>query len=83
MWHFLLWVSGTSTTGGAITWWYNFWSGFGSDLGLFAGVGAFLVHKNCHVSGCWRLGGHHGTCKVHRGAPVVVAGTINKLAMTS
>lgn len=42
---------------------YNFWSGFGSDLGeyvIVAGVGTGLYHaarrRNCHAHGCWRIG---------------------------
>jgi hypothetical protein len=38
--------------------WYNFWSGFGADLGqiaLFgAAIGLYRKH-NCHVHGCWRI----------------------------
>jgi hypothetical protein len=39
--------------------WYGFWSGFGSDLGELAIVGALvaMVRKHvCHVKGCWRIG---------------------------
>jgi hypothetical protein len=38
--------------------WYNFWSGFGADIGELAFVGAVvgLYRKhNCHVHGCWRI----------------------------
>ncbi len=38
--------------------WYDFWSGFGADLGQIAFVGAAigLYRKhNCHVKGCWRI----------------------------
>jgi hypothetical protein len=42
---------------------YNFWSGFGSDLGEATLIGAVsvgvytLVRKaNCHAKGCWRIG---------------------------
>jgi hypothetical protein len=45
--------------------WYGFWSGFGSDLGELALIGAVgtatyqLVKKyNCHEPGCWRVGTH-------------------------
>lgn len=41
--------------------WYNFWSGFGSDLTEFAIIGSLVVgmrHLNCHVKGCWRVGNH-------------------------
>lgn len=44
---------------------YNFWSGFGSDLGeatliTAVGVGVYTgVRKvNCHTKGCWRIGHH-------------------------
>ena len=42
--------------------WYAFWSGFGGDLTIFAGLfaiaGSFLRKHNCHVKGCWRIGRH-------------------------
>jgi len=57
---------------------YNFWSGFGSDLGeatliSAVGIGVYTgVRKvNCHTKGCWRIGHHtlDGTpyilCKHH------------------
>jgi hypothetical protein len=40
---------------------YAFWSGFGSDLGEVALLGAVygLVRKhNCHQVRCWRIGRH-------------------------
>ena len=44
---------------------YNFWSGFGSDLGEFTLVAAVCVgvytgvrKVNCHTKGCWRVGKH-------------------------
>jgi hypothetical protein len=44
---------------------YNFWSGFGSDLGeatliTAVGLGVYTgVRKvNCHTKGCWRIGHH-------------------------
>ena len=47
--------------------WYAFWSGFGSDLGELAIVGAILRHVNCHEKGCWRLGRHYqGTVACHK-----------------
>jgi hypothetical protein len=40
---------------------YGFWSGFGSDLGevalLGAVLGAYRKH-NCHEPRCWRMGRH-------------------------
>jgi hypothetical protein len=38
---------------------YAFWSGFGSDIGELAIIGALWagVRKhNCHVRRCWRIG---------------------------
>lgn len=41
---------------------YNlFWSGFGSDIGEIAILGALVQatrHANCHQKGCWRVGLH-------------------------
>jgi hypothetical protein len=39
--------------------WYNFWSGFGADLGqvaLFGAVIGIYRKHNCHVHRCWRIG---------------------------
>lgn len=57
---------------------YNFWSGFGSDLGEATLISAVIVgvytgvrKVNCHTKGCWRIGHHplEGTpfilCKHH------------------
>ena len=53
---------------------YDFWSGFGSDLGELAILGAILNWfrmRNCGVKGCFRLGHHsvegtpHKTCHRH------------------
>ncbi len=57
---------------------YNFWSGFGSDLGEATLISAVTVgiytgvrKVNCHTKGCWRIGHHplDGTpyilCKHH------------------
>jgi hypothetical protein len=44
---------------------YNFWSGFGSDLGeatllsaVSVGVYTGVRKANCHTKGCWRIGHH-------------------------
>ncbi len=44
---------------------YNFWSGFGSDLGEATLISAVCIgvytgarKVNCHVKGCWRIGHH-------------------------
>lgn len=55
--------------------WYNFWSGFGSDVQEFAILGAMIAGYrkiNCHYNGCPRIGrfpanegGNWHYCKVH------------------
>ena len=56
---------------------YNFWSGFGSDLGeatLITAVVVSMYHviraRNCEVHRCWRIGKHttaggHRVCRLH------------------
>lgn len=55
----------TGTLHGGPDVYYNFWSGFGSDLGeatliSAVGIGVYTgVRKvNCHTKGCWRIGHH-------------------------
>ncbi len=55
----------TGTLHGGPDLYYNFWSGFGADLGeatliSAVGVGVYTgVRKvNCHTRGCWRIGHH-------------------------
>ncbi len=55
----------TGTLHGGPDLYYNFWSGFGSDLGeatliSAVGIGVYTgVRKvNCHTKGCWRIGHH-------------------------
>ena len=56
---------------------YDFWSGFGSDIGEVALLGALVAgvrHLNCHNKGCWRLAIHttangHKFCKKCIGRP--------------
>jgi hypothetical protein len=68
----------TGTLHGGPDVYYNFWSGFGSDLGeatliSAVGIGVYTgVRKvNCHTKGCWRIGHHPLTgtpyilCKHH------------------
>jgi hypothetical protein len=68
----------TGTLHGGPDVYYNFWSGFGSDLGeatlisaVCVGVYTGLRKVNCHTKGCWRIGHHalEGTpyilCKHH------------------
>jgi hypothetical protein len=68
----------TGTLHGGPDVYYNFWSGFGSDLGeatlisaVCIGVYTGVRRVNCHTKGCWRIGHHplEGTpfilCKHH------------------
>lgn len=72
----------TGTLHGGPDPYYNFWSGFGSDLGeatlitaVIVGVYTGVRKVNCHTKGCWRIGHHplEGTpyilCKHHH--PIV------------
>jgi len=71
--------------------WYDFWSGFGADLGQIAlvgaGVGLYRKH-NCHVKGCWRIGKqpleHDGAtwmvCHRHHPAEQLTPATMKSLA---
>ena len=61
--HLLLRVLGLDDLSGP---WYGFWSGFGSDLGELAIVGAIWNHLNCHENGCWRIARHRTPyCRRH------------------
>ena len=70
--HWLTVHTGSSNTPGAPPN-YNFWSGFGSDLGEIAIIGGLVTvvrRHNCEVHGCWRPGRHqtaagHNVCRVH------------------
>jgi hypothetical protein len=68
----------TGTLHGGPDVYYNFWSGFGSDLGeatlisaVCLGVYTGIRKVNCHTKGCWRISHHalEGTpyilCKHH------------------
>src|SRR5215472_10083022 len=68
----------TGTLHGGPDLYYNFWSGFGSDIGeatlisaVSIGVYTGVRKVNCHTKGCWRIGHHplDGTpyilCKHH------------------
>ena len=68
----------TGTLNGGPDIYYNFWSGFGSDLGeatlitaVAIGVYTGARKVNCHTKGCWRIGHHQldGTpyilCRTH------------------
>ena len=55
----------TGTLHGGPDLYYNFWSGFGSDLGEATLISAVIVgvytgvrKVNCHTKGCWRIGHH-------------------------
>lgn len=53
--NWLLWVTGVAGTSGR---WYAWWSGFASDLGLFAAAGGLYWKHKCHVGRCPRIGRH-------------------------
>lgn len=72
IWHWILNFTGTHipSTGSQ---WYNFWSGFGSDIGevvIIGGVWSLYRKHNCHVKGCWRIGKH-----AVDGTPYIVCAT--------
>jgi len=55
----------TGTLHGGPDIYYNFWSGFGSDIGeatlisaVSIGVYTGVRKANCHTKGCWRIGHH-------------------------
>lgn len=56
MWHWFLWVTGSSNVSGK---WYGFWSGFAGDIPMFLGVGVLWRKVNCHEPRCPRIGTHH------------------------
>lgn len=61
--HWLAYMTGSENTSGAPPN-YNFWSGFGSDLGEVTIVGAMLAvfkKHNCHTRWCLRIGRHEFT----------------------
>ena len=74
---FLAHLSQETGTSNAASRAYDFWSGFGSDLGEIAIVGGLVTlvrHHNCHERGCWRLGKHttpegFKLCKQHVAKP--------------
>lgn len=58
--HWLAMHTGSLNTSGAPPD-YNFWSGFGSDIGEIAIIGGLIsIYRkhNCHVKGCWRIARH-------------------------
>lgn len=73
-WHWLIvhLSQETGTSNGASRA-YDFWSGFGSDIGELTLVGTMLAmirQHACEVKPCWRLGRHqtaagHKVCRVH------------------
>lgn len=74
VWGWFLHWTGTSDPS---SYWYTFWSGFGSDLGEVAIIGAIIGayrKHTCHAAGCWRISKHHVegtpwiTCRKHHPA---------------
>ena len=77
VWHWFLNMTGTHPSGSGE--WYNFWSGFGSDIGevvIIGGLVTVVRHQNCGIKGCYRLGRHeyeingvkHKLCRTHHPA---------------
>jgi hypothetical protein len=71
IWHWLLDVTGTVIPSNGSRW-YNFWSGFGSDLGEAVIIGAVINWYRTHkCTSCFRLshhdvaGTHFRTCHKH------------------
>ena len=72
LWTWLLSVTGTHIPAGQYSNWYNFWSGFGSDIAEFAIVGGLINlwrKSRCHVDGCNKHGKypfqHYKLCSRH------------------
>ncbi len=55
MMHWLAHILGLDSVSGMP---YAFWSGFGSDLGIFGAVLALYWRHVCHKPKCWRIGRH-------------------------
>lgn len=71
MWHWLLNVTGIHIGPNGNPW-YNFWSGFGSDLGEVILLGSVItLYRRHKCTNCWRLahhrvqGTHYKTCHKH------------------
>lgn len=69
LWRHFLQETGSSTSSSRA---YNFFSGFGSDIGEVALIGAIVGgyrKVNCHVKGCLRIGhymaGIYKVCRRH------------------
>jgi hypothetical protein len=59
--HWLAVQTGTYIPPGQYSDKYNFWSGFGSDIGevlILGGVIQLYRKHNCHVTNCWRIAHH-------------------------
>ncbi len=71
VWHWLLNVTGTFIPPSGSKW-YNFWSGFGSDLGEAVIIGSLIgLYRHHKCASCWRIGHHpvegtpYKTCHKH------------------
>lgn len=65
IWHWFLQVTGTIINPSIGSKWYNFWSGFGSDLGEVVIIGAIINWYRTHKCvTCWRLS-HHDVANTH------------------
>jgi hypothetical protein len=64
--HWLAVHTGTDIPAGQYSVYYNFWSGFGSDISealILGGIIQIYRRHNCHVKGCWHLSHHKFTDK--------------------
>lgn len=64
-WHAILYFTGTRYYG-PTSQWYNFWSGFGSDIAevaILGGVIQLYRKHNCHTTHCLRIAHHKFTDK--------------------
>jgi hypothetical protein len=84
--HLFLTVTGSDAESGSV---YGFWSGFGGsvpDFLILGSIAGYLLHRNCHVQRCWRLGRHHVegtpyvTCRRHHPA---ISGPVTAEAVAS
>lgn len=78
-WHWIIvHLSQETGTSNASSRAYDFWSGFGSDIGEVTLVGVVLStlrRYNCGIQGCWRIGHRgvgttgHVVCRRHHPDP--------------
>lgn len=75
MLHLINHILGLDDPSGA---WYLWWSGFGADLPIAAGIAIWMRKHNCHTPRCHRLARHPDTdgkivCNRHRTRSVIAS----------